>query len=616
MVDQSRASSAGNPTVSVQDRIAAIQGKDGEKNVSLPDTPASFAGKRFKPAQKSAPVSARKAAQPPAAQNRSKPLPKFTAQTQTEAKPKAPPPPATSAEHTAAKGQKTQNKAPEVFTPKQPERDEAAETIQARQKPTISPKTEPAISPVAAERTNATRPAGPAPKPELRQTERNQPNVPRDTQTRPTAPSVQEIPVDQTVADQHPAERQGYDQPDDRVLSFKDTAAFKNRNPLMKATSWLFRDPVGGFDGTKPLMIRKFSGGILKNLWGLLEHKNSTTPDITREAGVYTTLRGNTIEVHPSVKLDLQAKTRLPNMPFISKQRDEHLTGYAILSKSNDAASAATGQTAGRPAANNAPEEIPDFSQNDRPIFIRFTGAGLSAENRFSDGKYLASKFDANVLSLSHRGKGNSTGGLSSNRSRVQDGIATLNHLLNDQQIAPERIVLVGYSMGGNIASNVLQAAEAKGLKLGGLLLDRPMENLSTGAEALVKTVPPKVKMINGDIVIEQNPSFPRVFGATILRLIAWTFGEKFNTSRALKTVTEQNRADRTPIFGTFDTDPIGKTSQTMLAANTINHAPMGGGHGASVQSTVNALINFAQNNPGTDAERLLQLLQPQNQAN
>ncbi|MEP1930183.1 MAG: alpha/beta hydrolase fold domain-containing protein, partial [Roseibium sp.] len=189
-------------------------------------------------------------------------------------------------------------------------------------------------------------------------------------------------------------------------------------------------------------------------------------------------------------------------------------------------------------------------------------------------------------------GYGQSSGGVPSNRTMVEDGVAILNHLL-DSGVAPERIVLHGYSMGGNIAANVLQAAEAKKKRLGGLFLDRPMEKLSTGAGALASTnIGGALKTFRSNYIL-----------APIARGVAKFLAESYNTGSALKGIQKNRdlanqkledsgcqRKEWTPIVGVYDDDPIGATTKRLFKAHRIEHIETGSGHGDDVSNSLEAL--------------------------
>lgn len=185
-------------------------------------------------------------------------------------------------------------------------------------------------------------------------------------------------------------------------------------------------------------------------------------------------------------------------------------------------------------------KKIPNFN-NGRPVVVFFGGWGAPVDNLAGAfARYYASERKANSIAVNYRGFGNSTEGIPSQRSMIEDGCAIVEHLLS-QGVPPEKIILHGYSMGSNIAANVLQAAEAKGFRFRLVVLDRPMESVPRGAEMLIKAKHPCI--------------LPKIaFG------LSWLFFEPMNTQKAL-----QKRKGTTPIVGVSDQDPIGKSANKHL---------------------------------------------------
>lgn len=200
----------------------------------------------------------------------------------------------------------------------------------------------------------------------------------------------------------------------------------------------------------------------------------------------------------------------------------------------------------------------------------------------YVDGKQV------NFLALNYRGYGGSSCGVPSHRSMVEDGLAIVNHLL-ETGIDAKRIILHGYSMGGNIAANVTEAAEAKGHTLGGLILDRPMETLCTGAAALTQT---------------KSRNFARNYILSpIVRVVVRLLCEAYNTSKTLKSLLqkrdlaqkeqENQEAPKkawTPVVGVYDNDPIGLTSKRMFETRDVEYTGINGGHDAGLREILRAL--------------------------
>lgn len=266
---------------------------------------------------------------------------------------------------------------------------------------------------------------------------------------------------------------------------------------------------------------------------------------------------------------------------------------------------------------------IPDFAKNDRPVVVIFGGHGVPVEQMSRGGflggcvgKTYVDKLQANVLALNYRGYGESTSGITSNRSMVEDGVAIVNHLL-DSGVDPKRIVLHGYSMGGNIAANVLQAAEAKGSVLGGLILDRSMEKLSTGAATMSAT---KSDSVSKRVLCNY-------FLSPLTRSVAYCLAESYSTRLAIKGIQKHRTPQvddqcglkppkySTPIVAVYDNDPIGSTTKRMCKKYGIENWETGEGHDAGFGATLDALEELRDNN-GEDSSvgRLLKIFEAEPQ--
>ncbi|MEO9738384.1 MAG: alpha/beta fold hydrolase [Roseobacter sp.] len=262
---------------------------------------------------------------------------------------------------------------------------------------------------------------------------------------------------------------------------------------------------------------------------------------------------------------------------------------------------------------------VPDFTENDRPVVVILGGHGLPVEHMSSLATSYTNEMQANVLALNYRGYGQSSSGITCNQSMVEDGVAILNQLL-ESGVSPERIVLHGYSMGGNTAANVLQAAEAKGKILGGLILDRSMEKLSTGARAMASAGPPELIFSTdefGNICVESKmragkfKKFAWAAGA-----IAYMLAEKYGTNSAIKGLQRRRAAadnkPATPIVGVFDSDPIGKTSERMYKKRGIQAVASGEGHGgfSTIVSTLKKTHEKSRQTAGDNSD-ILRLFRP-----
>ena len=237
----------------------------------------------------------------------------------------------------------------------------------------------------------------------------------------------------------------------------------------------------------------------------------------------------------------------------------QQLKGIAVVTMG------AYGTEAKVPAKNEKPGT--NFN-NGQPVVVFLSGWGRPAEQIAGPfATYYATKHKANFMALNYRGFGKSTDGVPSHRSMVEDGILMINHLLV-QGVLPENILLHGYSMGANIAANVMQAAEAANVKLGGLVLDRPMNSLASGAAALAK--------------VNFTWSISKMIMPRVISLLAWAFLQPMNTRQTLSKLRSHDAEIQNRIVGIYDTDPIGLTSLDLLESSKIeNPLPVKGDHGA-----------------------------------
>lgn len=397
-----------------------------------------------------------------------------------------------------------------------------------------------------------------------------------------------------------------------RALTFKDTSAWRKRNPLFRIVSGVAGGLTGRADG-RPRSIRQWAPWPGTLAWRAA-CKISGVQESQPAAGPQTLIWNSDEDAHiqlesapksnekisdkdgrefdwafcKRVELEYSARSRFLGGP--SKQK---LVGFAYTVKEKAEIKTGSnfsnnigGAAASKNFSNAECAPVPNFTQNDRPVVVYFGGHGLPVEQQSTPlggctGEDYVIQKRANFLALNYRGYGASSGGVPSNRTMVEDGVAILNHLL-DSGIDPERIVLHGYSMGGNIAANVLQAAEARGLKLGGLILDRPMEKLATGAAALTRT---RSKNIFKKICLNYVQ-------APVVWLVVKCLAESYNTSASLKSLLKSRDQNKewTPIAGVYDNHPIGSTSRRMLETRGIACTDTKDTHGASLEKTFAAL--------------------------
>ncbi|QFT29628.1 alpha/beta hydrolase fold protein [Labrenzia sp. THAF82] len=409
-------------------------------------------------------------------------------------------------------------------------------------------------------------------------------------------------------------------------LSFRDTSAWRDRSIVYRLISRVTPNFTGR-STTGPRPIRHWTAWAGLNLWrAALRHNGVQSPQ--RAAGPVDEVRIH----HPDGSVELQEKSEKFgtieddggskfNWAFSQKvelrfdagsgsgprSNEQKLVGFAYKvtqqpeGPADDPIKKLNALDAGLNPSEYLSTSVPDFTKNDRPVVVIFGGHGVPVEQMSRGGflggcvgKTYVDRLQANVLALNYRGYGQSTSGITSNRSMVEDGIAIVNHLL-ESGVDSRRIVLHGYSMGGNIAANVLQAVEANKKVLGGLILDRSMEKLSTGAASMSATKSSKIP----------NRLFCNYFLSPIAQLVAYCLAESYSTRLAIKGIFDHRKAlandpdslerpkNSTPIVAVYDDDPIGSTTKRMCEKYKIENWETGAGHSEGVGATLTALTDL-----------------------
>jgi dienelactone hydrolase len=129
-----------------------------------------------------------------------------------------------------------------------------------------------------------------------------------------------------------------------------------------------------------------------------------------------------------------------------------------------------------RNANNNAPDTT-------RPVVLFLSGSGGTAEGYGTEIAEFYQESGASMLAVNFGGYGGSTGGAPTEQSLLEDGQAMLKHLL-DLGYTEDQIIMHGFSMGGAVAGKLQAHNEKNGMKLRGLMLDRPMVSVSGGVQA------------------------------------------------------------------------------------------------------------------------------------
>ncbi|UCM46446.1 MARTX multifunctional-autoprocessing repeats-in-toxin holotoxin RtxA [Aeromonas dhakensis] len=154
--------------------------------------------------------------------------------------------------------------------------------------------------------------------------------------------------------------------------------------------------------------------------------------------------------------------------------------------------------------------ERPGTSQDGKPEVVLFLhGSGSSAEEQADAVRSHYQKQGIDMLAVNLRGYGASDGG-PSEQGVYQDARTMFRYLVEERGVAPGKILIHGYSMGGPIAADLARYAAEQGKPVGGLLLDRPMPSMSKAITAHELPNPGGLvgalaKAVNGRFSVEKN---------------------------------------------------------------------------------------------------------------
>ncbi|MFQ2341854.1 MARTX multifunctional-autoprocessing repeats-in-toxin holotoxin RtxA [Aeromonas dhakensis] len=154
--------------------------------------------------------------------------------------------------------------------------------------------------------------------------------------------------------------------------------------------------------------------------------------------------------------------------------------------------------------------ERPGTSQDGKPEVVLFLhGSGSSAEEQADAVRSHYQKQGVDMLAVNLRGYGASDGG-PSEQGVYQDARTMFRYLVEERGVAPGKILIHGYSMGGPIAADLARYAAEQGKPVGGLLLDRPMPSMSKAITAHELPNPGGLvgalaKAVNGRFSVEKN---------------------------------------------------------------------------------------------------------------
>lgn len=148
--------------------------------------------------------------------------------------------------------------------------------------------------------------------------------------------------------------------------------------------------------------------------------------------------------------------------------------------------------------------------EDGKPEVVLFLhGSGSSAEEQADAVRSHYQKQGIDMLAVNLRGYGASDGG-PSEQGVYQDARTMFRYLVEERGVAPDKILIHGYSMGGPIAADLARYAAEQGKPVGALLLDRPMPSMSKAITAhelpnpggLVGAI---AKAVNGRFSVEKN---------------------------------------------------------------------------------------------------------------
>ncbi|MCZ7647625.1 MAG: alpha/beta hydrolase [Planctomycetota bacterium] len=201
---------------------------------------------------------------------------------------------------------------------------------------------------------------------------------------------------------------------------------------------------------------------------------------------------------------------KLIYVPVRDAAVDPARAGLPRQSARNVAAQAADGVPLGGwqllPADASAPgPEAPDFDAalaDGRPVAVFFHGNGGHRGHRAEALAGLARR-GLHVAAFDYRGYGDS-GGEPSEDGIARDAQAVLAWL-GERGVRPERIVLVGESLGCAVCVRLAEEARAAGAPPAGLILLAPFTSLSDAAASLYWFVPVRL------LLRERYPSLERI---------------------------------------------------------------------------------------------------------
>ena len=171
----------------------------------------------------------------------------------------------------------------------------------------------------------------------------------------------------------------------------------------------------------------------------------------------------------------------------------------------------------------------------DQVYIIFFNGNCTAYERNLFTMANHAQKLKANAIGFNYRNVSSSTGTVRSKDDLVRDGIAQVQHLLN-QKVKPENIFLHGYSLGGAIAT-LVAARFCKDNKTVNLYNDRSFSTMANVIEGWLRTM--------GTNTGYKESLIGKFLGRMIKPMVSWLLklaNWEIDAAKAYEDIPEKNK--------------------------------------------------------------------------
>ncbi len=142
-----------------------------------------------------------------------------------------------------------------------------------------------------------------------------------------------------------------------------------------------------------------------------------------------------------------------------------------------------------------------------RPVILFFPGNAGNRGYRSTEMEQL-SRLNADVFLIDYRGYGDNTG-VPSEKNFAKDARSVWSHLVDNEGISPDRILLLGESLGGGVAVSLASELSQQGVDPGGLFLKTTFSSLVDVAYSHYPWVP------CGLLMTERYPSAKNIIHIT-----------------------------------------------------------------------------------------------------